>query len=54
VQGIGERAGQAGKTSVDPLESGKRVGVNVADYAKPGDKLGLVVKRILSYWLAFR
>jgi hypothetical protein len=32
---------QAGKASVDLLEPGKRVRVNFADYAKPGDKLGL-------------
>jgi hypothetical protein len=32
---------QAGKMSVDVLEPGKRVRVNFADYAKPGDKLGL-------------
>jgi hypothetical protein len=32
---------QAGKVSLDLLEPGKRVRVNFADYAKPGDKLGL-------------
>jgi hypothetical protein len=32
---------QAGKVSIDMLEPGKRVKVNFADYAKPGDKLGV-------------
>jgi hypothetical protein len=32
---------QAGKVSVDLLEPGKRVRLNFADYAKPGDKLGV-------------
>jgi hypothetical protein len=32
---------QAGKVSLDMLEPGKRVKVNFADYAKPGDKLGV-------------
>jgi hypothetical protein len=32
---------KAGKVSIDMLEPGKRVKVNFADYAKPGDKLGV-------------
>jgi hypothetical protein len=36
-----EAVKKAGKTSVDLLDPGKRVGVNFRDYAKPGDKLGL-------------
>jgi len=32
---------EAGKVSIDMLEPGKRVKVNFADYAKPGDKLGV-------------
>ena len=47
---------QAGKMSVDVLEPGKRVRVNFADYAKPGDKLGLELdvadNRLLSLTVA--
>jgi hypothetical protein len=36
-----QKSKEAGKVSVDLLEPGKRVRLNFADYAKPGDKLGL-------------